>query len=114
MSSIARTFGAPESVLTSSTESPAGGILNGRKPRMREIAVSAPARWSIVEPTKNGNSAGTTICHHKPIPSFHYMVGLAGGTDIRCARYATFGTQGLSDAAIEAVFTEWVEPAPVP
>ena len=46
--------------------------------------------------------ATTLACHHKPIPSFHYMVGLAGGTDIRCARYATFGTQGLSDAAIEA------------
>lgn len=47
--------------------------------------------------------ATTLACHHKPIPSFHYMVGLAGGTDIRCARYATFGTQGLSDAAIEAL-----------
>jgi L-fuculose-phosphate aldolase len=47
--------------------------------------------------------ATTLAVHHKTIPSFHYMVGIAGGTTIRCARYATFGTQALSDAAIEAL-----------
>lgn len=47
--------------------------------------------------------ATTLACHHKVIPAFHYMVGVAGGNTIRCARYATFGTQGLSDAAIEAL-----------
>lgn len=47
--------------------------------------------------------ATTLACHHKTIPSFHYMTGVAGGTTIRCARYATFGTQALSDAAIEAL-----------
>lgn len=47
--------------------------------------------------------ATTLACHHKAIPSFHYMTGVAGGTTIRCARYATFGTQALSDAALEAL-----------
>jgi L-fuculose-phosphate aldolase len=47
--------------------------------------------------------ATTLACHHKTIPSFHYMTGVAGGTTIRCARYATFGTQALSDNAIEAL-----------
>ncbi len=47
--------------------------------------------------------ATTLACHHKTIPSFHYMVGVAGGTTIRCARYATFGTQALSDNALEAL-----------
>jgi L-fuculose-phosphate aldolase len=47
--------------------------------------------------------ATTLAVHHKTIPSFHYMTGIAGGTTIRCARYATFGTQALSDAAIEAL-----------
>ena len=37
------------------------------------------------------------------IPPFHYMVAAAGGADIRCARYATFGTQALSDAVTEAI-----------
>jgi L-fuculose-phosphate aldolase len=47
--------------------------------------------------------ATTLACHHKTIPAFHYMTGVAGGTTIRCARYATFGTQALSDAALEAL-----------
>ena len=34
--------------------------------------------------------------HGKPIPAFHYMVALAGGNDIKCAKYATFGTRELS------------------
>ncbi|NBS63700.1 MAG: class II aldolase [Betaproteobacteria bacterium] len=37
------------------------------------------------------------------IPAFHYMIAVAGGHDIRCARYATFGTQALSDAALDAL-----------
>lgn len=47
--------------------------------------------------------ATTLACHYKPIPAFHYMVGVAGGTTIRVAPYATFGTQQLSDNAIEAL-----------
>ena len=47
--------------------------------------------------------ATTLACHHKTIPSFHYMTGIAGGTTIRCAEYATFGTQALSDAALKAL-----------
>lgn len=37
------------------------------------------------------------------IPAFHYMVAVAGGKDIRCAAYATFGTQELSNAALAAL-----------
>lgn len=37
------------------------------------------------------------------IPAFHYMVALAGGADIRCADYATFGTQELAGNAVRAL-----------
>ncbi|MGA2553067.1 MAG: class II aldolase/adducin family protein, partial [Burkholderiaceae bacterium] len=37
------------------------------------------------------------------IPAFHYMVAKAGGADIRCAPYATFGSQRLSDLALDAL-----------
>lgn len=47
--------------------------------------------------------ATTLACHHKTIPSFHYMTGVAGGPTIRCAAYATFGTQALSDNALVAL-----------
>ena len=41
--------------------------------------------------------------HNKDIPAFHYMIALAGGDNIKCAKYATFGTQELSDNIIEAL-----------
>ena len=41
--------------------------------------------------------------HGKPIPAFHYMVALAGGNDIKCADYATFGTEELSKNIIKAL-----------
>ncbi|WP_315926555.1 class II aldolase/adducin family protein [Mesorhizobium sp. SP-1A] len=47
--------------------------------------------------------ATTLAVHHRQIPAFHYMIAVAGGTTIRCAPYATFGTQALSDAAIVAL-----------
>jgi L-fuculose-phosphate aldolase len=34
--------------------------------------------------------------HQKSVPAFHYMVGVAGGEDIKCSKYSTFGTRKLS------------------
>src|SRR5688572_30341299 len=42
-------------------------------------------------------------CAVKGIPAFHYMVAVAGGGDIRCAPYATFGTEQLSQNAVKAL-----------
>ena len=47
--------------------------------------------------------ATTLACLGLGVPAFHYMVAVAGGNDIRCAPYATFGTQALSDHAIAAL-----------
>jgi L-fuculose-phosphate aldolase len=47
--------------------------------------------------------ATTLACLGRGIPAFHYMVAQAGGADIRCAPYATFGTQALSDHAVTAL-----------
>lgn len=47
---------------------------------------------------------GTALaCHDKGIPPFHYMTAVAGGDDIRCAPYATFGTEELSRFTVEAL-----------
>jgi L-fuculose-phosphate aldolase len=48
-------------------------------------------------------AATTLACLRKPIPAFHYEVAFAGGNDIPCADYATFGTQELSDQALAAL-----------
>ena len=42
-------------------------------------------------------------CMNVKIPSFHYMIAVAGGEDIRCAKYATFGTEQLSKNVIKAL-----------
>ena len=58
--------------------------------------------------------AGAIIHTHSPfatglacmgldIPPFHYMIARFGGKDVRCAVYATFGTQELSDAVVRAL-----------
>lgn len=47
--------------------------------------------------------ATTLACLRRGIPSFHYMIAVAGGADIRCAPYATFGTEALSRHVLEAL-----------
>jgi L-fuculose-phosphate aldolase len=47
--------------------------------------------------------ATTLSCLRRAIPPFHYEIAFAGGRDIRCAEYATFGTQQLSDHAMAAL-----------
>ena len=47
--------------------------------------------------------ATAVSAHGKSIQAFHYMVALAGGDDIKCAEYATFGTEELSKNILEAL-----------
>ena len=47
--------------------------------------------------------ATAVSAHGKTIPPFHYMIALAGGEDIKCAEYATFGTEELSKNIIKAL-----------
>lgn len=47
--------------------------------------------------------ATALACLDRGIPAFHYMVAKAGGRDIRCAPYATFGTQELADLVVAAI-----------
>jgi len=47
--------------------------------------------------------ATALACHGRAIPPFHYMTAVAGGDDIRCAPYATFGTAELSALAVQAL-----------
>jgi L-fuculose-phosphate aldolase len=47
--------------------------------------------------------ATALACHGRGIPPFHYMVVQAGGPDIRCGGYATFGSQELSDLTLAAL-----------
>ena len=51
----------------------------------------------------HSTNATAVSTHNKGIPSFHYMVAMAGGHDIKCAKYATFGTRELSKNILRAL-----------
>jgi L-fuculose-phosphate aldolase len=51
----------------------------------------------------HSTNAAALSTHGRGIPAFHYMVAVAGGRDIACAPYATFGSQALSDGAVKAL-----------
>jgi L-fuculose-phosphate aldolase len=67
----------------------------------RDIYARRPEVAAIVH--AHSPFATTLACLGRDIPAFHYMVAVAGGKDIRCAAYATFGTQQLSDHALSAL-----------
>jgi L-fuculose-phosphate aldolase len=51
----------------------------------------------------HSNCATAISTHGKGIPAFHYMVAMAGGKDIKCAKYATYGTRELSKNILKAL-----------
>ena len=67
----------------------------------RDVFVSRDEVAAIVH--THSPKATSLACTGRGIPAFHYMVAVAGGSDIRCAPYYTFGTQELSDAALAAL-----------
>jgi L-fuculose-phosphate aldolase len=67
----------------------------------RDILGSRPDVGAIVH--THSAHATALACTGRGIPAFHYMVAVAGGRDIRCAPYHSFGTQQLSDAALAAL-----------
>lgn len=67
----------------------------------RDILAARAEAGAIVH--AHSRHATALACTGRGIPPFHYMVAVAGGADIRCAPYHTFGTQQLSDAALVAL-----------
>ncbi len=67
----------------------------------RDIYAARPDAGAVIH--AHAAFATTLACHERGIPSFHYMVAAAGGEDIRCTPYAPFGTQELSDLAMQAL-----------
>ncbi len=81
-------------------------LLNRRKPSSelcfhRDIYAAFPAAGAIIH--AHSPFATALACQQLNIPPFHYMIARFGGMDVRCAAYATFGTQALSDAMLIAL-----------
>jgi L-fuculose-phosphate aldolase len=83
-----------------------GRYAGGRAPSSewqlhRDIYAAFPAAGAVLH--AHAPYATALACQRIDIPPFHYMIARFGGSTVRCARYATFGTQALSDATIAAL-----------
>jgi L-fuculose-phosphate aldolase len=67
----------------------------------RDIYAARPEAGAVVH--THSPFATALACQEQGVPAFHYMVARFGGADVRCAAYATFGSQELSDAIISAL-----------
>jgi L-fuculose-phosphate aldolase len=67
----------------------------------RDILASRPEVSVVLH--AHSPFATSLACLREGIPAFHYMVAAAGGDDIRCSGYATYGTDALSREAVGAL-----------
>ena len=67
----------------------------------QDIYVNKKEAQAIVH--AHSTCATAVSSHQKNIPAFHYMVAVAGGEDLKCTKYATFGTKQLSKNIIKAL-----------
>lgn len=67
----------------------------------RDVMAARPEIGAVVH--AHPLYATALACQGCGIPAFHYMVAVAGGASIRCAAYATFGTEGLSARVLAAL-----------
>lgn len=83
-----------------------GAVLGGGRPssewRIHRDVFAARREVGAVVHT-HSRYATTLACLHLEIPPFHYMIAAAGGDTVRCAPYALFGSQQLSDLALQAL-----------
>jgi len=79
-----------------------GGLLPSSEWRLhRDIYRHRPGVGAIVH--THSTVATALSCLRRPIPAFHYMIAKTGGRELRCARYATYGTEALSKNALAAL-----------
>jgi len=84
-----------------------GSVLHGHRRPSSEwrlhaaIYAARPEAKALVH--THSPRATALSCARRGLPPFHYMIALAGGDDIPCSAYATFGTQELAEAAAVAL-----------
>jgi L-fuculose-phosphate aldolase len=67
----------------------------------RDILAARPEVNTVLH--THSTFATSLACLEREVPPFHYMIAVTGAKTIRCAPYATFGSQELSDHAVAAL-----------
>lgn len=83
-----------------------GSHVGARKPSSewrfhRDLYAARPEVGAVLH--AHSPFAVSLACLRRDIPPFHYMIARFGGDTVRCADYALFGSQALSDAALLAM-----------
>lgn len=83
-----------------------GSHVGARKPSSewrfhRDLYAARPEVGAVLH--AHSPFAVSLACLRRDIPPFHYMIARFGGETVRCADYALFGSQALSDAALLAM-----------
>ena len=94
---------APEQIVAMTLE---GEVQSDWRPssewRMhRDIYAARPEAQAVVH--THAVHATALSCLRLEVPAFHYMIAVAGGSSLRCATYATFGTEALSRNMLKAL-----------
>jgi len=88
-----------EITLTGGVRGP--GIPSSEWSMHTEIYRRYPQAQAVVH--THSDACVALACQRMAIPAFHYMLAGFGGDDVRCATYATFGTDALANAAADAL-----------
>jgi L-fuculose-phosphate aldolase len=67
----------------------------------RELYAARPDAHAVVH--THSLFCTSVACLRRAIPAIHYMVVLAGGDEVPCAEYATFGTDELAASVVRAL-----------
>lgn len=96
----------PEMIASVDLADPAGGYVGPLKPstewRFHHALLRERPEAQAVVHAHPPHCTALAIARRE-IPACHYMIAAFGGPNVRCAGYATFGTQALSDLAVEAL-----------
>lgn len=94
----------PEDIVVMDLE---GNILEGKNKPSSEYEMHKifyERRSDIFSVVHVHSTYSTTLaCLRVNLPALHYLVAISGGKDIKCAKYATFGTKQLAENAFEAM-----------